>query len=417
MSLSDAQQQVAKSNKRFRVLVTGRRFGKTHLAIRELCKAAAEPNRLVWYVAPSYRMARQIVWDKLKKKLIDLNWVVKYNETDLHLILKNGSKICLRGADHSDSLRGVGIDFLVLDECADIDKKAWTEVLRPTLSDTQGSALFTGTPKGLGNWLHDIYINARTDQEHWASFQFTTLDGGQVPQDEIDQARKDLDDRTYRQEYMASFETYSGQVYYNFSESNITQAFMRTNTQDIPDTLLVGLDFNIDPMSACIAFRHNDQIIVFDEISIFGSNTDELVQELRTRYPKKRIIIYPDPASRQRKTSAGGRTDLSILQNAGFEVKVRTSHTPIRDRVNAVNSALKSADGTIRFKVHPACKNVLKSLQKQIYKPGTSIPDNNENLSHMADATGYLIDYIYPVKKKTINNNINTTWSMPTMTR
>ena len=75
------------------------------------------------------------------------------------------------------------------------------------------------------------------------------------------------------------------------------------------------------------------------------------------------------------------------------------------------------ADGTVRVRVAPKCKNVLKSLQKQIYKPGTSIPDNNENLSHMSDAVGYLIDYIYPVKTKTINNNINTSWSMPTQYR
>jgi len=415
MALTEAQLTVTNSDKRFRVLVTGRRFGKTHLAIRELCRYATEPNKLVWYVAPSYRMAKQIVWDKLKNKLLDLNWVDRYNETDLHLILKNGSKICLRGADHSDSLRGVGIDFLVLDECADIDKKAWTEVLRPTLSDTQGSALFTGTPKGLGNWLHDIYINKKTDS-NWDSFQFTTLDGGQVPQVEIDQAKKDLDDRTFRQEYMASFETYSGQVYYNFSEANITTAFMKTGDQ-IPNTILIGMDFNIDPMSACVAFKHKEQLIIFDEISIYGSNTDEMVQEIRTRYPNKNIICYPDPAARQRKTSAGGRTDLSILQNAGLQVKARTSHTPIRDRVNAVNSALKSADGTVKVKIHPACRNILKSLQKQIYKPGTSIPDNNENLSHMADATGYLIDYIYPVRTQTINNTNNTSWSMPTRTR
>ena len=416
MALSKPQQQVADSDKRFRVLVTGRRFGKTHLAIRELCKSASKPDQLVWYVAPSYRMARQIVWDKLKKKLLDLNWVVKYNETDLHLILRNGSKICLRGADHSDSLRGVGINFLVLDECADIDKKAFSEVLRPTLSDTQGSALFTGTPKGLGNWFHDLYMNHKSNSE-WGSFQFTTLDGGQVPAEEIEQAKQDLDERTFLQEYKGTFQTYSGQVYYNFSETNITQGFMRKDNNDIPKHILVGCDFNIDPMSACIAFKHKEQIIVFDEITIYGSNTDELCQELKTRYPDYKITIYPDPASRQRKTSAGGRTDLSILQNAGFDVRVRNQHTPVRDRINAVNSALKSADGTVKFKVHPACKNVIKSLQKQIYKPGTSIPDNNENLSHMSDAVGYLIDYIYPVRKTHINNNIKSTWTMPTRTR
>ena len=416
MALSKPQQQVAKSDKRFRVLVTGRRFGKTHLAIRELCKAASKPNQLVWYVAPSYRMAKQIVWDKLKNKLLDLNWVDRYNETDLHLILRNGSKICLRGADNSQNLRGVGINFLIIDETQDVDKKAWMEVLRPTLSDTQGSALFTGTPKGLGNWFHDLYTNQKTSKE-WDSFQFTTLDGGQVPEEEIESAKNDLDDRTFRQEYMGTFETYSGQVYYNFSETNITQGFMRKDNNDIPKHILVGCDFNIDPMSACIAFRHKEQIIIFDEITIYGSNTDELCQELKTRYPDYKITIYPDPASRQRKTSAGGRTDLSILQNAGFDVRVRNQHTPVRDRINAVNSALKSADGTVKFKVHPACKNVIKSLQKQIYKPGTSIPDNNENLSHMSDAVGYLIDYIYPVRKTHINNNIKSTWTMPTRTR
>ena len=416
MALSKAQQQVADCDKRFRVLVTGRRFGKTHLAIRELCKYATQPNQLVWYVAPSYRMAKQIVWDKLKNKLLDLNWVDRYNETDLHIILRNGSKICLRGADSYDHLRGVGINFLILDETQDIDKKAWSEVLRPTLSDTQGSALFTGTPKGLGNWFHDLYMNRKSNKQ-WAGFQFTTLDGEQVPAEEIESAKNDLDDRTFRQEYMGTFETYSGTVYFAMSEANISHSFMRKENNDIPKHILVGCDFNIDPMSACIAFKHKDQIVIYDEITIYGSNTDELCQELRTRYPDYKITIYPDPASSQRKTSAGGRTDLSILQNAGFEVRVRTSHTPVRDRINAVNSALKSANGTAKVMIHPACKNVIKSLQKQIYKPGTSIPDNNENLSHMADAVGYLVDYIYPVRTRHINNNIKSTWTMPTSTR
>ena len=412
MPLSSPQQQVTQSKKRFRVLVAGRRLGKTHLAIRELCKFAAVPNQLVWYVAPTHSMAKQIVWDKLKQKLLAQRWVEKINETDLSIRLVNGSIIALRSADRPDRLRGLGLDFLCIDECADIDKTAWTEVLRPTLSDTGGSALFTGTPKGLGNWLHDIYVNEKVDPDNWQSFQYTTLQGGQVPATEIEQARKDLDDRTFRQEYMASFETYSGQVYYNFGTHN-----MITEQIDQPKHILLGLDFNIDPMSCCVSFLHNDQLIIFDEISIYGSNTDELCREIHSRYPGHRITVYPDPSCRQRKTSAGGRTDLSILQNAGFTVKARTSHTPVRDRVNAVNSALRSADGTVRVRVAPGCKNVLKSLQKQIYKPGTSIPDNNENLSHMSDAVGYLVDYIYPVRTKTINNNINTSWSMPTQTR
>ena len=175
MKLSVPQKTVAQDETRFRVLVGGRRFGKTTLAIRELCYHARIPNQTCWYVSPSYRMSRQIAWEKLKTILYKLNWVQKTNEADLTLLLKNNSKICLRGADNADSLRGIGINFLVMDEVSLIPQSAWTEVLRPTLSDTLGKALFIGTPKGIGNWLYDLY---QTQDDGWSSHRFTTIQGG-----------------------------------------------------------------------------------------------------------------------------------------------------------------------------------------------------------------------------------------------
>jgi len=183
MALSKAQRLIADAPFRFRVAVCGRRFGKTHLAIRELAKYAAKPEQRVWYVAPTYRMAKQIVWKKLKKKLLGINWVKKVNEQDLTLELVNGSEISLRGADNYDSLRGVGLNFIVIDEAADIDSEAWYEVLRPTLADTGGHALFLGTPKGM-NWFKDIY-DYHTTRTNWMSFQFTTLDGKNVTEEEV----------------------------------------------------------------------------------------------------------------------------------------------------------------------------------------------------------------------------------------
>jgi phage terminase large subunit len=184
MPLSSAQQTISEDTTRFRVVIAGRRFGKTHLAIRELCWHAREPSRDVWYVAPSYKMAKQIVWRKLKAKLQELNWVEKANETELSLLLRNGSTISLKGSDNYDSLRGVGLDFIVLDEFADIDPEAWFETLRPTLSDKQGRALFIGTPKGTGNWSFDLYQNSLSNDD-WTSFQYTTVDGGNVKPEEI----------------------------------------------------------------------------------------------------------------------------------------------------------------------------------------------------------------------------------------
>jgi phage terminase large subunit len=396
MPLSPAQQTIVDNPKRFRVVVAGRRFGKTHLAIRELAFHAREPRRDVWYVAPSYKMAKQIVFKKLKAKLTDLNWTTKINETEMTFWLKNGSTISLKGADNYDSLRGVGLDFIVLDEFADIDPEAWYETLRPTLSDKQGKAMFIGTPKGIGNWSYELYQNC-LDNQDWQSFTFTTIEGGNVPPEEIEAAKRDLDERTFRQEYLATFETFSGRIYYAFDRAlNVVDA--EPTEQDV-STIYIGMDFNIDPMSAVVAVRNKDDLCIIDEIRMYSSNTQEAVAEIRSRYPKSKVWVYPDPASRQRKTSAGGSTDLTILQNAGFVVKAPNSHTPIRDRINAVNSRLCDSTGQRRLFILKRCKYTIEALERHTYKEGTSQPDKDSGYDHMNDALGYLVDYMFPVRR------------------
>jgi len=394
INLTKPQYQVSTSDKRFRVLVSGRRFGKTYLCITEMMKYATQVKKNIWYVAPTFKMAREIVWSKLKNMLADFNWIESINETNLSIrIKKTGSIISLKGCENYDALRGVGIDFLILDEFADIDEKAWTEVLRASIADTMGDVLMCGSPKGFGNWSYRMYEKGKRDRE-WDSFQFTTLQGGMVPQEEIDQAKQDIDIRTFRQEFEGSFENYAGAVYYNFhAVDNVKEKKI-----DWSKPLHIGLDFNVDPMSACVAQLEKDIIHFVDEIVIYSSNTDEMVEEIRNRYgTKQKIFVYPDPACRQRKTSAGGKTDLTILQNAGFNVKCKLKHSPIRDRINAVNSRLKSADGKRFIFISPSCKIMIKGLQRQIYKENTNIPDKEEGYDHMNDSIGYLTEIVKPL--------------------
>ena len=392
MPLSIPQKQVLECEKRFRVLITGRRFGKTFLAVTELAKFSRYPKKKVWYVAPTYRMAKDIVWFELVDRMTKHKWISKTNNSDLSIILRNGSQISLRGADNENSLRGVGLDFLVMDEFADIKEHAWYEVLRPTLSDKNGSALFCGTPRGYGNWSYNLFSK---EDDNWASFQFTTLEGGQVSANEIEQAKADLDERTFQQEYMASFVNYAGQIYYNFDRKENVLEEYKPDTNEIH----IGMDFNISPMSAVITELKGNNIYIYDEIVLYSSNTDEMVQEIRNRFQNKHIFIYPDPASKQRKTSAGGMTDLAILKNAGFNLRVRNAHPLIRDRINAVNTKLKNANGKRTLFIAKNCKTMLKSIERQIYKEGTSVPDKDNNYDHMNDALGYLVEYLFPVRR------------------
>lgn len=394
MALTKPQKKVISNEARFRVLITGRRFGKTFLAINELAKFASKPNQRVWYVAPTYRQAKAICWNVLKEKMIYHKWVKNINHSDLTITLKNNSTITLRGSDNEQSLRGVGLNFLCIDEFADVSQEAWFEVLRPTLSDTKGHALFCGSPRGFGNWSYELFKQGETNKE-WASFKYTTIEGGNVDEDEVEQAKQDLDIRTFQQEYEATFVNYSGMIYYNFSrESNIIEKYQKETA-----ILHIGLDFNVDPMSAVVCIIVNETIMVVDEIQIYSSNTQEMCDEIKNRYKNKQIVVYPDPSARQRKTSAGGFTDLSILKNAGFDVKCKNTAPLIRDRINAVNAKLKNVNGKNNLFIVKSCKNVIKSIERQIYKEGTHVPDKDSGYDHMNDALGYLIEFNFPLRR------------------
>ena len=400
IKLTKPQFKVSNSTKRFRVLISGRRFGKTFLTIIEMMKKASQTNQVIWYVAPTLKMAKEICWNDLKRVLAEYNWIEDINETTLTIrIKKTNSIISLKGAENFDSLRGTGLDFLILDEFADIDKRTWYEVLRASCADKEARVLFTGTPRGYGNWSYELFLKGKHDDE-WESFQYTTLQGGMVTAEELEQAKEDIDIRTFRQEFEGTFENYAGAVYYNFHPvESVVQKQL-----DWKKPLHIGMDFNIDPMSACVAQIDKDIVYIVDEIIIYGSNTDEMCQEIRDRYGTKLpIFVYPDPASRQRKTSAGGRTDLSILQNAGFTVKAKHKHTAIRDRINNLNSRLKDSNNKRHIFISNSVKTLIKGLQRQIFKENTNIPDKTEGYDHMNDALGYLIDYIKPLTVKTIN--------------
>ena len=247
MALTKPQKKVIKNDARFRVLITGRRFGKTYLAINELAKFASKPNKKVWYVAPSYRQAKAICWSVLKEKIIQHKWVKEHKPQRFNNYAKEQQPDNIKGSDNENSLRGVGINFLCIDEFADVSKETWYEVLRPTLSDTKGHALFCGSPRGFGNWSYELYKQGETNKD-WQSFKYTTLEGGQVSDDEIEQAKQDLDVRTFQQEYEATFVNYSGMIYYNFSRDKNIIEKVQLNT----NTLHIGLDFNVDPMCGVV---------------------------------------------------------------------------------------------------------------------------------------------------------------------
>jgi len=413
VKLKRPQWEVFHSDKRFRILVAGRRFGKTYLSLVELCRAAWPSGSLAWYVGPTYKQAKRIAWKPLKQ-MTRPYWASQPNETDLRIELITGGTICLRGADNYDALRGDGLDFLILDEYASIAKEAWPEVLRPALADKQGHALFIGTPRGYDHF-YDLYQGVQK-QPNWATFQFTTEQGGNVSAEELEGATHELDERTYRQEFQASFENLtSGLVYYAFDRAENVQPLHF----DPRLPLFWSLDFNIDPMCSVIGQRDGDRVNILAELALPDSNTwaacEAFLQKLlRWRTSSQsfpQVHVYGDATGNGRRTAAS-RTDWQIVtdffKRHPFKVvtRVPSSNPPVRDRTNCVNAMLHNQAGERRILIDPSCKQLIMDFDRVHWKRDPSgnmlvdIDKSDPLRSHLSDALGYMIAYDFGMHGK-----------------
>lgn len=208
--LHPAQLEVHADPARFKVLSTGRRFGKTRLGVNECLSVAMEGGR-AWWVAPSYKMG-EVGWRPLKRMGVKLGAEIRI--ADRQILLPNNGEVTIRSADNPDGLRGEGLDFLVMDECAYTQETAWTESLRPALSDKLGRAMFISSPHGR-NWFWRLWMRGRSGQYNWKSWSFPTSANPYIDPAEIEDARQSLPELTFEQEYLAEFLESEGAVFRN----------------------------------------------------------------------------------------------------------------------------------------------------------------------------------------------------------
>jgi predicted phage terminase large subunit-like protein len=211
------QREVFLSPARFKVVAAGRRAGKTYLsAITLILEALKTKNRFgvplkgkeVWYVAPTYQQARDILWGQLKE--LSQGMIKKVHENTSTMTLINGRTIKLKGSDRPDTLRGVSLAYVVLDEYAFMKPSVWDMIIGPALADSRGEALFIGTPNGK-NHFYDLWVSAAEEsEEEWDSFHFNSLDNPIISEDELERARTRMSADAFRQEFEASFEAAGG---------------------------------------------------------------------------------------------------------------------------------------------------------------------------------------------------------------
>lgn len=372
---------------RYKVICSGRRWGKSYFSLMYLLSKPFKANERRWVIFPTYRQAKMVSWSILKN--IFAGKPVSINETELSITLSNGAKVELKGADKPDSLRGVSTTMVVLDEYSYMKENVWGEIIQPTLAETKGSALFVGTPTGVQNHFYDLFVKGQSEGGDYKSWQFTTLDGGFISAEEVENAKKNLDKRTFQQEYEASFLTAANRVAYNFNRD------IHCKVMEKSPRMFWGVDFGVASYMTAVLMCENTagEIYVFDEIGLQNSNTFELAQRMKQIAPG--LPVYPDPAGKAR-TSNSTKSDHIILQEAGFTVISKKANPTQKDRMNALNRMLEDATGKHKLFVNPKCKNLIRDLELCTLENGQIL--KTETLSHFLDGLMYPIEYRYGFK-------------------
>jgi len=398
--LKEKQREIFLNKSRFKVVAAGRRFGKSYLSTYIIITKALQKQGNYFFVAPTFSQARQILWDIIKDKTRN-GLAKKVNESRLEIELINGSKIFLKGADRPDTMRGVSLSGVVLDEFGTMrnPEAVWQSVLRPALSDQLGWAIFISSPKGL-NYFYDLFTIARF-LEDWYEWQFTTLDGGYVTEEEIINAKRELSAKQFREEYEGSFETTSGRIYEDYSKANHTDKVYDENRP-----IIWTHDFNYTPMSSAIIQEYGEVSYVVDEIILESAVAKNAAMEFVERYKNskiKQVFLYGDPAGRageKHSQESSWSSIKEILLADGWTItdKIPYSTKSIMDGQNSLRARILNALDEINFYVNPSiCKYTDKGLSTTQLKDGSSFQEKDSQYQHITTALRYYTNVRFPI--------------------
>jgi len=443
MHLHPKQRAYLDSNARLNIVPAGRRGGKSEIAKRRGLRKAFRcqyPDGWVVFGGPTHAQAKRIFWNDLKA-MIPPEFIASdgdISESDLSILLFNGCLVQVLGMDVAERAEGKPMDHIVLDEFGNVKASVWSEHVRPMLTDRFGTADFIGVPEGR-NHYYELDQIARSDESgEWARHHWTTAEvlplylgfrakrevcvskeevaafeakdwktlGRLLAERELESARRSMDLLTFQQEYEASFVSFVGQAYYQFSEANIGEPpYVRG------DPLRFSFDFNVNPGTAVVLQDYPLVTNVIGEVYIENdSRTAKVCDKLILDWGDHPgdVICYGDATGGARKSAAAGsdwdivRDRLKSVFGSRLKFRVPANNPSERSRVNAVNSRLRSMDNVHHVCVHKRCRYLIRDLEGVRVLEGSAGDIEKKKdpmLTHISDAFGYFIAHDHPIRR------------------
>ena len=415
------QMEILMDKTQYRVVVAGRRVGKSFTAGSAVtAHLFAVKGRTALIVGKDHKSTVNTFWKPLLvgdvsmgvPPILDKGWVTKTltNEREIHLI--NGGLIKLSGSENADSLRGMSPSpsIIVCDEFDSFSPDVFYEVLEPMMTDRPGAPfLLMGTPAVARGQLYEAYQRGQDPKfPEWKSWQHSALSVRPDMKVEIARAKRNNPPDSFDREYNANFGNIKDNVFRDFSINN-RSGNVRLELEPFQpgETIHIALDFNVNIMAAsAFAIRRGplgDQMEFLREWQ-GAANTDELVKVILGEFEGEKICIYPDPSGNSRKSSAAiGKTDFSILRDAGFIVHAHKAAPGIVDSVNCTNAMIMNAEGKRRFFVAAKCKELINSMLSTRWVDKESAMDRpqidkTQNKEHFSDGVRYACEYLFPIR-------------------
>jgi len=413
---------------RFYVVPPGRRSRKTLIGEHKVLYVVNSiPEIRSFLAAPTRKQAKEIFWERLVNDTQFIRQAISYS--DLKVRLLNGSTIQVEGLDRPERLEGSPWDYGLITETGNTKPGFWENHIRPVFSDTArkvyvddkknnieyiqlGACLLDGVPEGR-NHYYDYALRACggvipqtepgkgqfKESGPWAYYHWFSSDV--LSMDEIEEARRDLDERTFAQEYEGQFVSYEGQLYYNFSRENVNDKVAYYNSQE---PLYLSCDFNKSPLCFGIVQKRGKNIVVVDEITIqYNAKTQQAAEMFCERYKnaENRLVYLTGDASGKVETTRDYTTDYiiieDILKRNGFQVRLAVpSFNPnVNNRVNLVCSLLKSVTGEIRCFINSKCTFLINDLERNVGDGKGGKDKSDPQQTHASDWFDYVVSYIY----------------------
>ena len=424
-NLTPYQEDILLSKAKVKIMLCGRQVGKSQmLRILTYKYALDNPNTEILVIAKTQKSVREILWRNLVESVdaLFIPEVIKNtNSSRMTIELINGSRITFSSSEAIDSVRGMTVDLVVLEEFQSHLKPDYVwSVVQPMLNMKNGDAVIAGTANGF-DALWEMAEKGNKDSPEYTpgfrTWKIPTPDCG-LPSgspEAIRFAKSTMSPAQFNQEYLILPTALTGRICPDY-DMDLNES---TISLDPKKPLLISMDFNVAFMIATInqievyeehhpngrlKYRE-ERIHCIDEFTQTNTTTDKFARALFAKYSdwKGNLIVYPDASGSARKTSSD-TNDHAILRDNGFRIQTNRANPAHEMRINSFNRMVLDALGRRKYFVNKRCKNVIKSLIGLTYNSEGKI-DKKSGYDHAYDAASYLIAYLYPIKTKGITQH------------